>query len=341
MPAFACSTGTTVCRRLASERRVGRRRSRSSRSASRNTPVGFSVLYLGSNWLPRDLGPLLGLARRRGVPFVLNQDGVAYPAWAGEQTEALNAPLRRASAGGGPRRLPERVREALGRSASSASAGGSWEILPNAVDVDRFTPREGPPPVGGPVLLLGGDQTQPYRVELAVETLAALARATPGGGAARDGAAGVGRGGARRSARASGARPPARRVRAARRARHLPPRASAPAHEGERSLPDARARGHGVRAAGRVSGERRDGRARGGRGGRGRAASGELGAGRASVRGGARGGRGAGARGSTALRGGGAGARGRALRARALARPPRRALRVVAANLGTNPRPTP
>ena len=50
---------------------------------------------------------------------------------------------------------------------------GSWEVLPNAVDVSRFTPAEAPP-AGGPVLLLGGDQTQAYRLELALRTLAAL-----------------------------------------------------------------------------------------------------------------------------------------------------------------------
>jgi hypothetical protein len=60
-----------------------------------NTPVGFSLLYLGSNGLPRDLGPLLELARRRGIPVVLNQDGVAYPGWAGDETHRINAPMRR------------------------------------------------------------------------------------------------------------------------------------------------------------------------------------------------------------------------------------------------------
>ena len=138
-----------------------------------NTPVGFSLLYVGSNWLPRDLGPLLSLARRRGVPFVLNQDGVAYPAWAGERTEALNAPLRRALL------AADHVvyqSEFAKRSADLflGECRSGWEILPNAVDVDRFTPGEGAPLVDGPVLLLGGDQTQSYRVELAVETLAAV-----------------------------------------------------------------------------------------------------------------------------------------------------------------------
>ena len=50
---------------------------------------------------------------------------------------------------------------------------GGWEILPNAVDVERFVPAP-KPPTDGPVLLLGGDQTQAYRLELALRTLRAL-----------------------------------------------------------------------------------------------------------------------------------------------------------------------
>jgi glycosyltransferase involved in cell wall biosynthesis len=53
---------------------------------------------------------------------------------------------------------------------------GSWEVLHNAVDVDHFTPA-GAPPEGAPVLLLGGDQTQAYRVEVALRTLALLPEA--------------------------------------------------------------------------------------------------------------------------------------------------------------------
>jgi len=43
--------------------------------------------------------------------------------------------------------------------------------------LEHFTPEE--PPGGGPVLLLGGDQTQAYRLELALRTLAALLPAEP------------------------------------------------------------------------------------------------------------------------------------------------------------------
>jgi glycosyltransferase involved in cell wall biosynthesis len=56
---------------------------------------------------------------------------------------------------------------------------GEWEVLPNAVDVRHFTPAAEPPP-DGPALLLGGDQTQAYRIELALRTLAALVPRHPG-----------------------------------------------------------------------------------------------------------------------------------------------------------------
>src|SRR4029078_10865488 len=64
-----------------------------------NDPVGFSLLALVSTWLPRDLGPLLWHARRRGVPLLVNQNGVGYPGWAGEGSGAVTPPrasIRRA-----------------------------------------------------------------------------------------------------------------------------------------------------------------------------------------------------------------------------------------------------
>ena len=61
-----------------------------------NDPTGYSVLYLGTTYLPRDPRPLLWVTRRRGARIVVNQDGVAYPGWAGEKTDEPNAPLRRA-----------------------------------------------------------------------------------------------------------------------------------------------------------------------------------------------------------------------------------------------------
>jgi glycosyltransferase involved in cell wall biosynthesis len=137
-----------------------------------NSPHTFSLLYLGSTWLPRDLGPLLSLARRRGIPVVVNQDGVAYPGWAGDRTEEFNGPLRQALLAA-DRVLYQSEFSKLSADLFLGEPRGSWEVLPNAVDVTRFVPGESPS-AGGPVLLLGGDQTQAYRTELALRTLAAL-----------------------------------------------------------------------------------------------------------------------------------------------------------------------
>jgi glycosyltransferase involved in cell wall biosynthesis len=137
-----------------------------------SSPTDFSLLYLGSTWLPRDLRPLLWLAARREIPVVVNQDGVGYPGWAGARTEAVNRPLRQAL------QAADHVLYQSEFSKRSADlflgeSRGSWEVLPNAVNVAHFTPAERPPS-SGPVLLLGGDQTQAYRLELALGTLAVL-----------------------------------------------------------------------------------------------------------------------------------------------------------------------
>jgi glycosyltransferase involved in cell wall biosynthesis len=141
-----------------------------------NRPTDFSLLYLGSTYLPRDLRPLLWLARRRGTGIVMNQDGVAYPAWAGERTAELNVPLRRTL------HAADHVlyQSEFSKRSSDLFLGapsGSWEILPNAVDVEVFKP--GPLPGDGPVVLLGGDQTQEYRLELAFETFRHVLDAYP------------------------------------------------------------------------------------------------------------------------------------------------------------------
>ena len=142
-----------------------------------NRPTDFSILYLGTTWLPQDLRPLLSFAKHRRVPVVANQDGVGYPGWAGDRTEAVNRPLRRVL------RAATHVlyQSEFSKQSSDLFLGEptvSWEILPNAVDVDFFTPAPTRPP-DGPVLILGGDQTQSYRIELALRTLAVVRERHP------------------------------------------------------------------------------------------------------------------------------------------------------------------
>jgi glycosyltransferase involved in cell wall biosynthesis len=137
-----------------------------------DTASGFNVLYLGSNTLPPDWRPLLALARRRGIPLVWNQDGVAYPGWHGPGWERVNEPMRRG--------LHE-ARHVFFQSAFCKVGAdrflgerqGSWEVLHNAVDTGFFVPAADPPtrPL---TLLLGGNQYQRYRLETALRTLALL-----------------------------------------------------------------------------------------------------------------------------------------------------------------------
>jgi glycosyltransferase involved in cell wall biosynthesis len=137
-----------------------------------NRPTDFTLLYLGSTWLPRDLVPLLSLVRRRAIPVVVNQSGIAYRGWAGDATDRINRPFRRALLAADHVLYQS---EFCKRSADEflGEPRGSWEVLYNAVDVDHFKPAEQSKDEA-PVLLLGGDQTQAYRLELALRTLAHL-----------------------------------------------------------------------------------------------------------------------------------------------------------------------
>jgi glycosyltransferase involved in cell wall biosynthesis len=135
-----------------------------------NRPRDFNVLYLGSSSMPLDARLLVGLARRRGAVFAWNQNGVAYRGWYGDGWRLVNRPRAKllheadyvffqsefcrlsADRFYGPRRRP-------------------FEILHNPVDTRLFTPAQSRP--SRPLtLLLGGNQYQRYRVEVALETLA-------------------------------------------------------------------------------------------------------------------------------------------------------------------------
>jgi glycosyltransferase involved in cell wall biosynthesis len=143
-----------------------------------NRPRDFNLVYLGSSTLPTDWRMVLRLARARGARVVVNQDGVAYRGWAGAQTDELNARLRELL-GAADHVLYQT--EFCKRTADLflGEPRAAWEVLPNAVDTEFFTPADEPPPAG-PVLLLAGDQTEAYRVEAALRTLALLVRDEPG-----------------------------------------------------------------------------------------------------------------------------------------------------------------
>ena len=142
-----------------------------------NEPRRFDVVYLGSSSIPPDLRPLLWLARRRGAAIVWNQNGVAYPGWAGPRWERLNRPRALAL------HAADHVffQSEFCRASSDRFLGppdAPSEILYNAVDTTLFSPGPG----GGDrplTLLLAGSQYHWYRVEVALRALAAVRRERP------------------------------------------------------------------------------------------------------------------------------------------------------------------
>ena len=137
-----------------------------------NSPDKANLLYLVSSALPERRELLARAAQRAGGRVVLNQNGVAYPAWAGPDWQSQNAPnahvhemadvvvyqsefcRRCAERFLGPRKKP-------------------GEVLYNPVDTKVFTPRqENDWKTDSPVLLVAGSHHEGYRVQTAIEALA-------------------------------------------------------------------------------------------------------------------------------------------------------------------------
>ena len=180
-PASASSTATTACpppgeRRLA----AARRRSSGSRTRFPNHPHDFTLRYLGSNWAatrPRHAAVVPARAVVSRSSSTRTASGTRRGR--GTETDAVNKPLRALLGGRGARPLPERVLEALRRRVGRLRRPAPGRSSRTPSTSTRFTPAADPP-AGGPVLLLGGDQTQAYRLELAVATLAARAARSTG-----------------------------------------------------------------------------------------------------------------------------------------------------------------
>jgi glycosyltransferase involved in cell wall biosynthesis len=139
----------------------------------RNTTFRFNVLYLVSSRLPPGALQLAQWARRKGALIVINQNGVAYPAWHGAGWEKTNAPMRALLA------LADHVfyQSAFCKLSADRFVGpprAASEILHNAVDTTVFTPSAEAP--SSLTVLLGGSQDQWYRFESAVRTIAVLKR---------------------------------------------------------------------------------------------------------------------------------------------------------------------
>jgi len=135
-----------------------------------NTPRNPNLLYLVSSALPPYAPRMVRLAKKAGARFVLNQNGVAYPGWAGQGWEKINLILR------------EILLQAdyvfyqsnfckLGADLYLGEFTGGSEILYNPVDTSFFQPARAPGSRASLRLLSAGSHTQFYRVQTAVDTL--------------------------------------------------------------------------------------------------------------------------------------------------------------------------
>lgn len=132
-----------------------------------------NLLYLVSSALPPYAPRMAQIARRRGAKVVLNQNGLAYPAWHGQGWEKQNRIFR------------DTMQEAdyviyqsqfcknmainfLGPCNSPSS------ILLNPVDTTKFVPPNNARPESPVTILTAGTHGHPYRIERAIQALGVL-----------------------------------------------------------------------------------------------------------------------------------------------------------------------
>lgn len=135
----------------------------------------FNMLYLVSSAQPRFAVDLVRKVKAQGIPFVWNQNGVGYPAWAGWQSERQNAPMRWL------RKRADYIiyQSQFCREAAEKFLGPSnipSEILFNPVHLKKFFPLRERPPLKPLRLLTLGTHNYAERVFSTLECMAELRR---------------------------------------------------------------------------------------------------------------------------------------------------------------------
>jgi glycosyltransferase involved in cell wall biosynthesis len=135
--------------------------------------IGFHILYLVSSAQPHFADAWIRWAKGHGAKLVWNQNGVAYPAWAGPATAGNNRNLKD---------LFHRAdfviyQSDFCRTSADRYLGpvqAPWEVVYNCIDTRRFFPARPELPSSPWVLLAIGTHQQPERVLSVLKTLAIL-----------------------------------------------------------------------------------------------------------------------------------------------------------------------
>jgi glycosyltransferase involved in cell wall biosynthesis len=132
-----------------------------------------NIVYLVSSAVPKHAEVLVRYLKGRGVKFVWNQNGVAYPAWDGDNYKVTNLKLASLL------HMADYVvyqsefcRLSANRYLGEAKVPS--KVLYNPVDTERFSPSNNPPPLDIWCLLITGTHLQSDRVLLVLKTLAGL-----------------------------------------------------------------------------------------------------------------------------------------------------------------------
>jgi glycosyltransferase involved in cell wall biosynthesis len=133
----------------------------------------FNLLYLVSSAMPEHALELVRWAKGRGVKFVWNQNGVAFPAWAGSRLAETNDPMAAL------RREADFVVYQSAFCCESAERflganAAPSQVLFNPVDLREFSPAPSSGPVACWNLLAAGTHYQAPRVLVPLEALARL-----------------------------------------------------------------------------------------------------------------------------------------------------------------------
>jgi glycosyltransferase involved in cell wall biosynthesis len=133
----------------------------------------FNLLYLVSSAPPAFAEDLVKRCKRLSIPLVWNQNGVAYPAWAGNDTQRYNDPMRRLRA------QAEFVvyQSAFCRDSAERFLGRCdtpSEVLYNPVDLKKFHPAPNPLPENPLRLLTLGTHGYAERVLSTIRCVRAL-----------------------------------------------------------------------------------------------------------------------------------------------------------------------
>jgi len=121
---------------------------------------------------------IINTARNKGIKIVLNQNGVAYPAWKGPGWEEINRNMRTVYEQSDFVIFQSEFCR-LGAEKFLGKCNVPSKILYNPIDLDLYRPAKQPISHQAPILLLGGNQFSVYRLEVAAQVLRQLIQYLP------------------------------------------------------------------------------------------------------------------------------------------------------------------